>query len=74
MMEGIFLRLSDKFALGADDLQWIVYRSRRKVPSLLDAPLIVGRSGEWEAVSFVRSTKDILMRCTGAITCDEARA
>jgi hypothetical protein len=69
----IFLRLSKKYALGADDLQWIVYRSRCKVPSPLDAPLKCGRGGEWEPVSFVRSTKEILHRCCGPVTCDGAQ-
>jgi hypothetical protein len=72
MSDRIFLRLSDKYALGADDLQWIVYRSRSKVPSPLDAPLKCGRGSEWEPVSFVRSTKEILARC-GPVTCDEAQ-
>jgi hypothetical protein len=73
MADRIFLRLSDKYALGADDLQWIVYRSRRKVPSPLDEPLKYGRGSEWEAVSFVRSTKEILLARCGQITCDEAQ-
>jgi hypothetical protein len=73
MADRIFLRLSEKYALGADDLQWIVYRSRRKVPSPLDAPLVCGRGSEWEPVSFVRSTKEILLRCCGPMTCDEAQ-
>jgi hypothetical protein len=59
----IFLRLDAKFALGADDLQWILYRSRRAEPSSMDAPLKVERSGEWKAVSFVSSQRGILMRC-----------
>jgi hypothetical protein len=69
----IFLRVSDKVALGSDDLQWIVYLSRRKVPSPVDAPLVLGRGGEWRPVSFVRSTKAILMRLLGQITCHEAQ-
>jgi hypothetical protein len=73
MADRIFLRLSEKYALGADELQWIVYRSRRKVPSPLDAPLVCGRGSEWEPVSFVRSTKEILLRCCGPVTCDEAQ-
>ncbi len=73
MSERIFLRLSDKFALGADDLQWIVYRSRRGGPSPIDAPLVFGRGGEWLPVSFVSSTKEILLRCCGQVTCDEAK-
>jgi hypothetical protein len=71
--DGVFLRLSEKYALGADDLQWIVYRSRHKVPSPLDAPLKCGRGGEWEPVSFVRSTKEILLARCGPVTCDEAQ-
>src|SRR4029450_5918918 len=63
MTDSIFLRLDSKFALGADDLQWILYKSRRKDPSPLDSPLRLGRGGEWQPVSFVRSTKDILLRC-----------
>src|ERR1700730_17718056 len=73
MTEGIFLRLSDKYALGADDLQWIVYRSRRAVPSPIGASLRCGRCSEWEPVSFVRSTKEILLCCCGPVTCDEAQ-
>jgi hypothetical protein len=73
MRDGPFLRLSSKYALGADGLQWIVYRSRRKDPSPLDAPLTFGRGSEWEAVSFVSSTKEILLRSCGQITCNEAR-
>lgn len=72
----IFLRLNAKFALGADDLQWILYRSRREAPSPLDAPLKFGRGSEWLPVSFVRSSKDILFRCMrekGCKPCDEAK-
>ena len=74
MSDGIFLRLSSKYALGCDDLQWIVFRSRRKDPSPLDAPLKSGRGSEWEPVSVVSSTKEILLRCCGQVTCDEAAA
>src|ERR1700730_9339330 len=73
MTEGIFLRLSGKYALGADDLQWIVYRSRRAVPLPIGAPLRCGRGSEWEPVSFVHSTKEILLRCCGHVSCDEAQ-
>ncbi len=73
MTDRIFLRLSDKYALGADELQWIVYRSRRKVPSPIGTPLRCGRGGEWEPVSFVRSTKEILLSRCGHVTCDEAQ-
>ena len=69
----VFLRVSEKVALGCDDLQWIIYRSRRKEPSPIDVPLKCGRGSEWEAVSFVRSTKEILLRCLGPVTCDEAQ-
>jgi hypothetical protein len=73
MADRIFLRLSEKYALGADDFQWVIYRSRRKVPSPLDAPLKIGRDSEWEPVSFVRSTKAILLARCGPVTCDEAK-
>jgi hypothetical protein len=73
MSDGIFLRLSDKYVLGADDLQWIIYRSRRAIPSPLDEPLKCGRGSEWEPVSFVRSTKEILLARCGPVTCDEAQ-
>ena len=47
MADKIFLRLSDRWALGYDDLQWIVmhYRPPR-----------------WRSISFVASTKVVLMR------------
>jgi hypothetical protein len=53
MADAIFLRLNQKFALGADDLQWILYKSRRKDPSPLEAHLVFGRGGEWEPVRSV---------------------
>jgi hypothetical protein len=52
MTDRIFLRLDDKHALGADELQWILYRSNRKIPSPIDAPLKVERHGEWRGISF----------------------
>lgn len=55
-----FLRLDERFALGADDLQWILYKSRHKTGPALDAPLELQ---DWFPVSFVRSTKEILCRC-----------
>jgi hypothetical protein len=59
MDDTIFLRLDAKFALGADDLQWILYRARHKdIP--LGAPL---RQRDWDPVSFISSNKDILARC-----------
>lgn len=44
--------VSGNWAVGADDLQWILYRRLRK-------------NGElgWRAVSFVRSKRSILERC-----------
>jgi hypothetical protein len=56
--ERIFLRLGDSGALGADGLQWILYRrASRKIPR---APW---QGFDWNAVSFIRSTKTILERC-----------
>lgn len=48
-----FLILSDKWAIGADRLQWIVYRRRAHTR----------RGGQWEPVSFVACTKTVLLRC-----------
>ncbi len=53
MSERIFLRLGDRLALGADDLQWILYKSSRKKSGGLN----------WAPISFVSSTKTILERC-----------
>ena len=39
------------WALGADKLQWILYRRRSKT------------NGGWSPVSFVATTRDILARC-----------
>ena len=47
-MDRILFELSATAAVGADELQWIVYRR-------------AGRG--WNGVSFVRSTKAILERC-----------
>jgi hypothetical protein len=58
MMERIFLRLGSDCALGADDLQWILYRRSYRKP-LSDA--LNGKN--WRACSFVRSEKAILLRC-----------
>jgi hypothetical protein len=46
---------------------------RGLIAYLLRAPLVCGRGSEWEPVSFVRSTKEILLRCCGPMTCDEAQ-
>ena len=56
MADRIFLRLSEKYALGADDLQWIVYRSRARFAPDLDRR-------HWLAIAFVSSTREILARC-----------
>jgi hypothetical protein len=59
MIERLFLRLGPNGALGADDLQWILYVPRRKAvppPGQLDGK-------DWRAVSFVRSTKAVVARC-----------
>ena len=68
MTEGIFLRLSGRLALGADDLQWILYKSRRKEPP---AELDIR---EWRPIAFVSSTKDILLRCIRESGLDEDTA
>ena len=52
----IFLRLNDRLALGADDLQWILYRSRAAV-----VPDLSTRN--WNPISFISSSRDILIRC-----------
>jgi hypothetical protein len=44
------LRLSDKWALAHDDLQWILQRSNNKCGT------------SWRGIAFVRSTKAILLR------------
>jgi hypothetical protein len=49
----IFLRLNERFVLGADDLQWILYAIHPRK----------GQPATWDGISFVRSTKDILLRC-----------
>jgi hypothetical protein len=60
MSDRIFLRLGENGALGADDLQWILYRSRRTMPPGMDTPLI---QRDWVGVSFVRSTRARLEAC-----------
>jgi hypothetical protein len=48
--------IPDGYALGADDLQWILYRASgtKRCRTPMDA---------WKGVSFVRSAKSILLRC-----------
>jgi hypothetical protein len=55
----IFLRLGVNGALGADEPQWILYRTRLKEPPPLDAPPI---RRDWNPVLYVRSTKSNLAR------------
>jgi hypothetical protein len=53
--------VSGSWALGADELQWILYRQ------------ISRERGGWRGVSFVRSDRDILERCMrekGVPECD----
>lgn len=58
MADRIFLRLNARYALGADSLQWIIYRARVSEPSL-------ARSRDWHGVSFVSSTKALLLGLIG---------
>src|SRR5262249_10365250 len=52
--------VSGDWALGADSLQWILYRRASK------------RTGQWQAVSFVASTRVILERCMREKGCPAA--
>jgi hypothetical protein len=47
MTDTLFLRLNEKFALGADDLQWILYRANSRDPDMTNPD-------HWRGVSFVR--------------------
>jgi hypothetical protein len=58
MTDRIFLTLNDKFALGYDDLQWILFRAHRRHDRVT-----------WDGISFVRSTKAILERCIEECGC-----
>jgi hypothetical protein len=60
--ERIFAVAGD-WAVGADSLQWILYRRRTREAGPY-----------WNAVSFVRSTKDILARCMREKGTDERSA
>jgi len=54
MIDRIF-NIEGKWALGADRLQWIVYK----------------RAGnDWRSLSFVSSSRDILARCLSEKGCD----
>jgi hypothetical protein len=61
MSDQIFSIAGD-WALGTDEVQWILYRRR----SL--------RLGGWKGVSFVRSSRDILARCMREKGVDEDTA
>jgi len=50
---------SGDWALGADSLQWILYRRRSKA------------NGGWKAISFVSSTREVLERCIRDAGCLE---
>jgi hypothetical protein len=52
--------ISGNWALGADGLQWILYRRRSE------------KRGGWEALSFVRTSRDILARCMREKGCPDA--
>ena len=51
--------VSGSWALGADDLQWVLYRDDHR------------KSGKWTAVSFVSSERAILDRCMRDKGCPE---
>ena len=62
MKDRLVLRLSDGWAVRADELQWILCRRRRN---------------RWDAISFVATTKAILLRCIrekGAVVDAEGQA
>lgn len=61
MTERVFVALNE-WALGADELQWILYQRRSK------------ENGGWKSVSFVRSTKEVLARCMREKGADEDTA
>ena len=67
MVDRIFLRLNDRLALGADDLQWILYRSRAAV-----VPDLSTRN--WLPIAFVGSTRGILARCVRESGCGDDTA
>lgn len=67
MTDHLVCRVGESFALGADDIQWIVYRARYH--ELRGDPMSFKN---WVGVSFVRSGKDILLRCFREKGCDPA--
>jgi hypothetical protein len=56
--ERILFKLSETAAIGSDDLQWILYRATGRKTRRPNRPL-----DGWQGISFVRSTKVILLRC-----------
>jgi hypothetical protein len=46
-----FIAVSGQWALGADNLQWILYTAQKS------------KTAPWVAMSFVSSSRDILERC-----------
>jgi hypothetical protein len=60
MSDAIFLRLADNGALGTDGLQWILYKSVRRIPPPLDAPLV---SKDWAPIAYVHTTRAVLIDC-----------
>lgn len=58
MIDKIVLRLNDRFALGADRLQWILLRSHKRGDKLA-----------WNGVAFVSSSKAVLFRCMNEAGC-----
>ena len=48
----LLFRLSDGWAIGADEAQWIIYRAKKR-----------GDQRYWQGVSFVATTKTKLERC-----------
>ena len=56
----IFLRLGPNGALGADEVQWVLYRL---VHTDKPQPGSTWQGVQWKAVSYVRSTKQIVARC-----------
>lgn len=54
MTDRIFLRLNDKWALADDSQQGVVLKAEKR-----------HRRAPWRAVSFIGSTKDVLLRVVG---------
>jgi hypothetical protein len=61
MADRVFASVGD-WALGADEMQWILMRRRSR------------EHGGWKSVSFVRSSRDILARCMREKGTDEDTA